>query len=290
MVKLDVVMWTKNGSNTLPSVLKRINEVVPGEFVGQKLIVDDKSVDNTREVAKVFGWTVVFNEGTGISDGANTALKHVKAERFISFEQDLLLSRDWWSKIPCYLENPQVAAASGMRFADMPGGVRKLQQYVAKKYRGEASLASWLRTRQMAAFTLGKTLDNTIYKTKIIKALGGFPKMRVNAGVDTILAYKVEQAGYHWVVDYNVQSIHIRKGLKQELNHQYWYGTQLNEIWRRIETETNKSPPVTRFGIIYRFFTSPFTGLFVAFKTNEPSITYIHPLIRFYYMKGLLRS
>jgi len=290
VVKLDVVMWTKNGSNTLPSVLKRINEVVPGEFVGQKLIVDDKSVDNTREVAKVFGWTVVFNEGTGISDGANTALKHVKAERFISFEQDLLLSRDWWSKIPCYLENPQVAAASGMRFADMPGGVRKLQQYVAKKYRGEASLASWLRTRQMAAFTLGKTLDNTIYKTKIIKALGGFPKMRVNAGVDTILAYKVEQAGYHWVVDYNVQSIHIRKGLKQELNHQYWYGTQLNEIWRRIETETNKSPPVTRFGIIYRFFTSPFTGLFVAFKTNEPSITYIHPLIRFYYMKGLLRS
>jgi len=289
-MKVDLVMWTKNGSNTLPSVLKRINEVVPSEFVGQKLIVDDKSVDNTQEVAKVFGWTVVFNEGTGISDGANTALKHVKSDYFISFEQDLLLSRDWWSKIPCYLENPQVAAASGMRFADMPGGVRKLQQYVAKKYRGEASLASWLRTRQMAAFTLGKTLDNTIYKTKIIKALGGFPKMRVNAGVDTILAYKVEQAGYHWVVDYNVQSIHIRKGLKQELNHQYWYGTQLNEIWRRIETETNKSPPVTRFGIIYRFFTSPFTGLFVAFKTNEPSITYIHPLIRFYYMKGLLRS
>jgi glycosyltransferase involved in cell wall biosynthesis len=289
-MKVDLVMWTKNGSNTLPSVLKRINEVVPGEFVGQKLIVDDKSVDNTREVAKVFGWTVVFNEGTGISDGANTALKHVKAERFISFEQDLLLSRDWWSKIPCYLENPQVAAASGMRFADVPGGVRKLQQYVAKKYRGESELASWLRTRQMAAFTLGKTLDNTIYRTKIIKALGGFPKMRLNAGVDTILAYKLAQVGYHWVVNYNVQSIHLRKGLKQELRHQYWYGTQLNEIWRRIETETNKSPPVTRFGIIYRFFTSPFTGLFVAFKTNEPSITYIHPLIRFYYMKGLLRS
>jgi glycosyltransferase involved in cell wall biosynthesis len=290
VVKLDVVMWTKNGSNTLPSVLKRINEVVPSEFVGQKLIVDDKSVDNTREVAKVFGWTVVFNEGTGISDGANTALKHVKAERFISFEQDLLLSRDWWSKIPCYLENPQVAAASGMRFADVPGGVRKLQQYVAKKYRGESELASWLRTRQMAAFTLGKTLDNTIYRTKIIKALGGFPKMRLNAGVDTILAYKLAQVGYHWVVNYNVQSIHLRKGLKQELRHQYWYGTQLNEIWRRIETETNKSPPVTRFGIIYRFFTSPFTGLFVAFKTNEPSITYIHPLIRFYYMKGLLEA
>ena len=212
------------------------------------------------------------------------------SEFFISFEQDLLLARDWWDKIPPLLDNSKVAAASGMRFADKPRGVRKLQQYVAKKYRGEASLASWLRSRHMAAFTLGKTLDNTIYRTKIIKALGGFPRMRVNAGVETILAYKIDQAGYHWIVDYNVQSLHLRKGLKQELNHQCWYGTQLYEIWRKIGTETNKRPPVTKFGVIYRFFTSPFTGLFVAFKTKEPTVTYIHPLIRFYYMKGLLQA
>ena len=288
--KVDLVMWTKNGANTLSAVLKRINEVIPSEFVGQKIIVDDKSTDNTREIAKTFGWTVVFNEGTGISDGANTALKHVSSEYFISFEQDLLLTREWWEKVPARIEKNDVAVASGMRFADKPVGVMKLQQYVAKKYRGESKLASWLRSRQMAAFTLGKTLDNTIYKTRIIRALNGFPKMRVNAGVDTILAYKVEQTGYHWTVDYNVQSIHIRQGLKQELRHQYWYATQLYEIWRRIETETNKPPPVTRFGIVYRFFIAPFTGLFVAFKTNEPSITYIHPLIRFYYMKGLLEA
>jgi len=142
----------------------------------------------------------------------------------------------------------------------------------------------------MASFTLGKTLDNTIYKTTAVRGIGGYPKMPVNAGVDTILAYKLNEAGYIWVVDYNVQSVHLRKGLRQELRHQYWYGTQLHEIWRRIETETNKRPPVTKFGILYRFFTSPFTGVFVAFKTREPTITYIHPLIRFYYMKGLLES
>lgn len=288
--KVDSVMWTKNGAETLPLVLKRISEVIPSKFVTKRVIVDDRSSDNTREIAQTFGWNVVFNEGKGISDGANTALKHVESEYFISFEQDLLLARDWWEKIPPLLENPTVAAASGMRFADKPRGVRKLQQYVAKKYRGEPNLASWLRARQMAAFTLGNTLDNTIYKTKVIKALGGFPKIKVNAGVDTTLAYRLKQAGYNWVVDYNVQSIHIRKGLKQELRHQYWYGTQLHEIWRRIETETNQRPPVTKFGTMYRFFLSPFTGLFVAFKTKEPTITYIHPLIRFYYLRGFLES
>lgn len=290
MEKVDMVMWTKNGAKTLPLVLKRINEAIPSKAVGKKVVVDDKSTDNTAKIAGSFGWTVVNNEGTGISDGANTALKRVEAERFISFEQDLLLSRDWWSKIPRYLENPKVAAASGMRFADKPVGVNKLQKYVAKKYRGEAELASWLRARQMAAFTLGKTLDNTIYKTKVVKAVGGFPKMQVNAGVDTVLAYKIQQAGYHWIVDYNVQSAHLRRGLKQELLHQYWYATQLYEIWRRVETETNRPPPVTKSNVISRFIMSPFTGVFMAIKTGEPTITYIHPLIRLYYLKGFLES
>ena len=283
-------MWTKNGAKTLPFVLKRINEVIPREFVNIRVIADDQSEDNTVEIAQSFGWTVVLNEGTGISDGANTALKHIASEYFISFEQDLLLAHDWWKKVPPLLENPRVAAASGMRFADKPRGIRKLQQYVAKKYRGEANLSSWLRNRQKAAFTLGNTLDNTIYKTKIIRALGGFPKIKVNAGVDTTLAYRIQRAGYTWMVNYNVSSIHIRKGLRQELSHQYWYGTQLHEIWGRIETETNQRPPITKFDVLYRFFLSPFTGAFVALKTKEPTITLIHPLIRFYYLKGFLET
>ena len=283
-------MWTKNGAKTLPLVLKRISEIIPDELVNKRVIVDDRSTDDTRGIARFFGWDVVLNEGKGISDGANTALKHVNSDFFISFEQDLLLAYDWWNKIPPYLDNPKIAAASGMRSADKPVGVRKLQQYVAKKYRGEAELAPWLRARRMAAFTLGKTLDNTIYKTRIIKDLGGFPKMQVNAGVDTILAYKIRQAGYHWIVDYNVQSTHLRHGLRQELQHQYWYATQLHEIWRRTKIETNQPPPVTKYTVISRFLMSPFTGLFMALKTREPTVTYVHPLIRLYYLKGFLES
>jgi glycosyltransferase involved in cell wall biosynthesis len=288
--KVDLVMWTKDGATTLPMVLRRISEVIPHEFVDKKIIVDDQSTDNTREIAKSFGWDVFLNEGRGISDGANTGLRHVTSEYFVSLEQDLLLDVTWWEKIPEKLSNLRVAVASGMRFADRPRGVRKLQQYVARKYKGETELASWLRTRQMSAFILGKTLDNTIYKTQIIRKLRGFPKMRVNAGVETVLACMISAAGYYWAVDYNVQSIHLRRGLRQELRHQYWYGTQLYEIWRRIKTETNQPPPITKRGILFRFFVSPFTGLFIALKTKEPTITYIHPLIRFYYVKGLLEA
>ena len=284
-------MWTYNGAATLPAVLKRISEVVPDEFVAEKIISDDRSSDDTRSIAESYGWTVVLNEGKGISDNANNALKHVKAEFFVSFEQDLLLARDWWSKIPKALENPKIAAASGMRFADKPRGVRKLQLYVAKKYRGEAQLESWLRGREMAAFTLGKTLDNTVYRTSVVREVGGFPKLASSSGVDTLLAYEIDQHGYLWFVDYNVQSVHLRSGLAQELNHQYWYAKQLPEMWRKISEATHKqAPPVTKLGVVQRFVMSPFTGLFMAYQTREPSLAYIHPLIRLYYLRGYLAS
>ena len=291
VAKVDLVMWTKNGAETLPSVLQRISEVVPEDFVNMKLIVDDRSTDNTRGIAESFGWTVVLNDGKGISDGANTALRHVESDLFVSFEQDLLLARDWWQKIPRYLEDSRVSVASGMRFASKPFGVRRMQQYVARKYRGEAALASWLRGREMAAFTLGKTLDNTVYRTAALRAIGGFPRLRSSAGVDTVLAYLLSERGYRWLVDYDVQSVHLRKSLRQELSHQYWYAKQLGEMWRQIERNTKaRRPPVTKFDVVYRFALSPFTGVFMAYKTREPSVAYIHPLIRLYYLRGFLSS
>ena len=289
--KVDLVMWTKNGAHTLPAVLKRISEVIPVDFVNQKIIADDMSTDNSRKIALSYGWKVVLNQGKGISDNANTALTHVSTKFFISFEQDLLLARDWWDKIPKRLEDSNITVASGMRFANKPSGVRKMQQYVAKKYRGEVELASWLRGREMATFTLGKTIDNTIYRTTAIRAIGGFPKLPSNSGVDTTLAYLLSNQGYNWFVDYDVQSVHLRKNLYQELRHQCWYAKQLNYIWIQIEKMTGAHrPPVTKFDVLYRFGLSPFTGIFMAVKTREPSIAYIHPLIRLYYLLGYLNS
>jgi len=287
---IDLVMWTKNGASTLPLVLKRIGQVIPDDSVAKRIIVDDQSIDDTREIARSFGWEVVFNEGRGISSGSNTALKHVSSEYFASFEQDLLLDPAWLENIPKKMTDPKVAVVSGIRFADRPQGVRKLQQYVAKKYKGEKELAPWLKSRQMSAFTLGKTLDNTMYRTQIIREIGGFPKTRLNAGVDTLLAYAIDAAGYQWMVDYNVQSTHVRTGLMQELNHQQWYASMLYEIWSQIESKSNQPPPVTRSDVIYRFVIGPFTGLFMAIKMKEPSIAYIHPLIRLYYLRGFLKA
>jgi glycosyltransferase involved in cell wall biosynthesis len=286
-MKVDLVMWTKNGERTLPCVLDRINQVIPNDMINRRFIVDDHSIDHTREIADLFGWKVIFNEGKGISDGANTALKNVESEFFCSFEQDLILAKDWWRKISGLLSD-KVAVASGMRFVSQPKYLATLQKYVAKKYRGERYLSSWLRSREASSFTLGKTLDNTIYVTEIMRKIGGFPRLNTTAGVDTVLAYSLENAGYKWHVDYSTQSIHLRSGLREEIEHQYSYGCQLQEIWRSLKF-IDVDVPINRFSIVSRLLYSPLTGLIVALKTRQPEILVVHPLIRFYYVKGLLK-
>ena len=273
--KVDLVMWAKDGSRTLPFVLRRIDEVIPEDVVNQRVLVDDDSVDDTREIAKSFGWQVFSNEGKGISSGANTALKHVTSDFFVSFEQDLLLARDWWEKIPRLLEDERVAVASGVRVPNHPEALRKLQEYITERYQR--------REKEAESFLYGKTLDNTIYKTDVIRRLDGFPKLSVSVGVDNVLAQRIHLSGYRWKVDYDVKSTHLRTGLKDELAHYYWYGTCASGLEQIL---FNK--PVNLKGVILSAFFSPIRGLDVAIKKNAPQVVYIYPLVRFNILRGIL--
>lgn len=274
-------MWTKNGADTLPFVLKRIEDVIPHEFINNRTIVDDHSIDETREIAKSFGWQVIFNEGAGISDGANTALKHVKSNYFISFEQDLLLAHDWWQKIPAYLLNKSVAIASGIRLSIGLEAVGKIEEYAFERYRKTQKAEKF----DFDKFLYGKTLDNTIYKTAVIRKLGGFPKLSVSAGVDNVLAYRTYLSGYEWKVDYAVKSTHLRKGLKDELAHRYWYGKCYDALNMIL---VNK--PVNLKKMAMRLLFSPIRGLHITIKKKCLQAIYIYPLIRFNVLKGIVES
>jgi len=273
--KVDLVMWAKNGAKTLPFVLKRIDEVIPEDSVQKRVLVDDNSADDTREIANSFGWEVIYNEGKGISNGANTALHHVTSDFFISFEQDLLLAREWWQRIPTFLEDKKVAVASGVRVPNQPPALKKLQEYTLEQYRQ--------LDMKKTDFLYGKTIDNTIYKTKIIRKLGGFPSLPASVGVDNFLAKNVISAGFKWEVDYTMRSIHLRGSLRDELAHYYWYGAS----HRRISQALHDNPLDLKRNVL-RFLFSPVKGLQVALKKNAPQVIYIYPLIRLNILRGML--
>lgn len=274
---LDLVMWTKNGAETLVPVFRQINKVLPHKIVKNKIIVDDDSVDETRSIAEAFGWQVIANKGTGISDGTNTALDQVKSEFFASFEQDLVLAYDWWRKISKYFSDPHVAIASGVRLPSQPLALRKLQEYATLRYQQ--------RTENSEAYLYGKTLDNTLYRTSIIKEIGGFPELLFSAGVDNVLAQRIQQHGFKWTVDFSVKSLHLRKGLVDELKHYYWYGTCFPELYPMLFQR-----PLGIKSLFLRLAFSPFRGLEVALKKKSPQIVFMYPLIRFAVLQGVFEG
>ena len=281
-------MWTWNGAKTLKPVLERINRVIPESLVNQRLIVDDGSTDETVNIAKSCGWRVIRNEGKGISDGANTALKHVETEFFCSFEQDLLLNPKWWSHVSKLIRKNNVAAVSGIRYHYPSKSMRLLHEYSASRYiklKNDAPAYLANDTRLKLIMGWGRTLDNTIYKTEVISGIGGFPSLPVSGGVDTVLTWRILNSGFTWEVDFSIVSLHLNKTFRNELKSQFFYGT----CWDAINFEVPLLP-VNMATAVTRFFFSPLTALHPVFVKHCPTIIIAYPLCRLQVLRGLIHS
>jgi len=269
--KVDLVMWSKHGPPA--KVMERIRKVIPKNVVAQKILVIDNFEDLKDASCFSYGWKVVTNQGKGISGAANTALCRVKAKYFISFEDDILIAENWWKKVPELLFKQNVAIASGIRLADKPECIRKLQEYIhQEKYRK--------RYEKNESFIRGKSLDNTIYKTEIMKKIG-FPSLSVAAGVDTVLEHKIYEYGYRWLVDYDVVSIHLRN-FRKIIKNYYWYGKCQKGIAEALGKKQS---------VIKTFLTtliSPLIALEIANKINSWKILGVYPLIRSTYLIGCI--
>ena len=270
-------MWVKNGEFSLPAVLRRIDEVIPRENVASKIMVDDQSTDQTIKIAKNFNWKIYQNPEGGVSSGANEALRRVRSERFVSVEQDLVLAREWWERIPPLLEGERVVAASGVRVPNKPEALRQISEYTNERVLRQ--------TLTDPGFRYGKTLDNTIYKSELLRKIGGFPTLRINAGVDGALVKRVNDAGCLWKVDFSVNSTHLRRGLVDELQHGYWYGTESTLLSRVLEEEGN---------VLSSTFTkalySPMRGFEIALQKRCWQVAFVYPLIRVATFLGVLRG
>jgi glycosyltransferase involved in cell wall biosynthesis len=277
-LKVDLVMWTFNGAKTLPLVLNRINKVVPEDFVNQKLIVDDNSKDNTVTIAAKYGWAIIKNEGKGISDGANTALRHVQTDYFCSFEQDVYLASDWWQKVFTLILNKEgIAAVCGLRLLPKSNFCYSIEAYDL--------------TRKDVDFYggYGKTLDNTIWSTKALKAVGGFPKANF-AGIDTIILRLLESKGYRWEVNYSVRSLHLHYGgVLNEFKHYYFYGSSLPQIYARLKSfNLYENEDLTN--LFLKFIKSPISSFKMALRMHDSRLIPSYPIIRFCLLLGYIHG
>jgi len=266
--KIDLCMWTKNGEATLPKVLEQINKIIPHENICCKILVDDQSTDRTVEIAKEHGWTVYSNPHNGIPSGVNEALKHVDQEFFASFEQDILLSPDWWNKIPRYMSDPQVICAQGIRVSDEKL-LRVFDEWQHATHRGKLPI-------------IVQGIDNNMFRTKLMRAVGEVPDV-CPICADSALHKTISRTRFKWITDVNVVSLHIRKGLKESVYHQIKLGTLCTQSPLCAANAPNLK------GVFRVFVTSPLRAIQIAVTRNCPSAVWAYPLYRFYFVDATLK-
>jgi hypothetical protein len=167
-----------------------------------------------------------------------------------------------------------VVVASGIRLIENPSYMGKLYEYEIEK-----------RQYDDAGFYYGRSIDNTVYRTDIIKSIGGFPILPITFGQDIVLAAEHSRRGFVWKVNYSVRSVHFRRGLADELHHVYGSGKMADSIDYIV---CGRTQSFARLSSILMF--SPFRGLEVSIKKHDPRILYAYPLLRYSHFKGIIES
>jgi glycosyltransferase involved in cell wall biosynthesis len=239
-MKVDVCIWTKNGEKTLPIVLRRIGQVIPN--IGRKIAVDDGSTDNTRNILRQFDWKVYPNSKGFINGGTSEALRHVRSKWFISVEQDVLLSPNWWQIVSQHLSDKNVAVAQGIERSTCRA------EYAFERL----SLGQW------------SSIGNNIYRTSIIRQIGFVD--------DTVMMKpfhdKILANNYKWIVDERAESTHIHGNLLSAVNH----SVQFYKLTKQI-TYVDK---LTNIRYLASILYSPIKGLKLAVKVREPQVLILH--------------
>ena len=252
----DVIIAALNEEKGIGPTLTEISQKINPNKV---ILVDGHSHDRTVEIAKEFNWKVYPNTMGGIPNGANEAFRHVDSDFFISVEQDVILSRNWWDSIPQYMDDPFTACAQGIRVPTRQG-LRILDEWQYGSPEKRKSLVS---------------MDNNIFRTKVIKLLSGFPSI-CPVCTDTVLMRKMQlETPYKWVIDPNVVSLHVRNDLETVLEHQYKLSYMCARTKYCAQLERKSIVAMTRI-----LLTSPFRGLQVALKQRCPEIVWLYPLVR----------
>ena len=154
-----------------------------------------------------------------------------------------MLSKNWFSLIK-HFEEPDVGVVQGTRFSTHPA----LNTYEKFSFQ-ESTLEHFC-----------VILDNHIYDADFMREIGGFPT-ECPLAVDRGLRDRVEANGKRWVIDVNVESLHIRDSLWRTLKHDY-------RLFCGIQREDQLVDIGSLRGLLY----SPLSALFTVKHTREPML------------------
>lgn len=204
-LSLTIAIPAYNEENNLE---KTINSISKADYPKDKIkmiIVNDGSTDNTEEVAlniikkyKNLDIRLINKKNGGKASAINVALEKASTELFAVLDADSRIEKSSIKILVGNFEDPKTGAAISRIKIDSP------KKMIEKIQRFEYIMSALLRKIMSTIGTLSMTPGVlSIYKTDLLKKVGGFTKEKENLTEDLEIAMRLKYKGYEIIMDHN---------------------------------------------------------------------------------------
>ena len=110
---ISVVIPARNAEDIIANCLRSLEELDYPKDRFEVLVVDGRSTDRTREIAKNHGATVVENPGIRVVSGRNMGFEAAQGELIAFSDADCVMDGDWLKNSARYFNDTGVAGVGG---------------------------------------------------------------------------------------------------------------------------------------------------------------------------------
>ncbi|MEJ2295153.1 MAG: glycosyltransferase, partial [Candidatus Lokiarchaeota archaeon] len=184
---VSIVIPSYNRAKFLPSLIKNLLELNYKDY--EIIIVDDGSIDRTKEILKDFPIKVIsINKSIGSAEARNIGIQHARYDLIAVTDSDCYVSKNWLRDLVPYLNE-----------YDMVGGK------IVYSDKAEAKLNPSIKDIELICLDSPVNFLNTsnmIFRKEVWKELDGFS------------SYRLEDVDYSWrALKKGLKLIYVPKGL-----------------------------------------------------------------------------
>jgi len=209
-MKLSIIIPVYNEKGTILELLNRINNVELEDIKKQIIIVDDGSVDGTKEILETFkkDYRIIFlGKNNGKGNAIRTALKEVTGDIIIIQDADLEYNPKEYPKLIKPIVDGETSVVYGSRFLDKKS--KKLSLY----YFGNKFLTF------MTNLLFGTRLTDmeTCYKVVKSEIIKKIPFVSNRFEIEPEITTKLIKNGYKILevpIDYNYRDLSQGKKIR----------------------------------------------------------------------------
>lgn len=162
-MKISIVIPAHNEEKYIGRCLSSINaQLAPSDLQVEVIVVLNRCTDNTAEVVKAHGGTIVTDDSKNLSAIKNTGVAYAKADLVITIDADSWMSKGVLAEICKRMESPSC----------LGGGIR------IKPERLSPGIAIGYGMMLVPAFFLGLSFGMYWFRKSDFDAIGGFDEKR----------------------------------------------------------------------------------------------------------------